>query len=87
MTTKTADPLYPLRLTRDELWALMSGYEASFTDPQSRNEVEMRVSEKLDAAYRKAHAARSRRGGGSEPSDEQGAQDLAAWRRGRAATE
>lgn len=46
--------LYTLKLTKRELWILSQNYAAAFTDPAARDEIELRVSEKLDDLYLKA---------------------------------
>ena len=47
---------YTLRLTERQLWFLMDSYEASFTEPESMNKIEVSVQKKLQRLYLKAHA-------------------------------
>jgi hypothetical protein len=47
--------LYTLALTGREVWALSQSYDASFTDPEGRDETEIAVSRKLDALVQRAH--------------------------------
>jgi len=47
--------IYTLKLTKAELWALSQNYDAAFTDPDARNDVEVNVSDKLKDLYRRAH--------------------------------
>ena len=47
MTTVT------IKLTKAELWELMSNFEASFDDGSEENETARRVSKKLNEAYEK----------------------------------
>lgn len=46
---------YTLKLTADEVWALISGYEASFAAPEEKNAAEQRVTEKLSDLMLKVH--------------------------------
>lgn len=43
-----AEKLYTLRLTGDELYYLQSGYEASILSPETKNEHERSITQKLD---------------------------------------
>lgn len=47
--------IYTLNLTKDELWALSENYTAAFTDPDNRDAVEVKVSEKLLRLSQRAH--------------------------------
>lgn len=57
-----AEKMHTLRLTDKELWYLRESFEAAFTDPNSKNEHEISVGEKLDDLLR-----RSRRSKGGTP--------------------
>lgn len=47
--------LYTLKLTAAQAWALYQGFDASFTDPESKNDAEKKVSEKLADLYSIVH--------------------------------
>lgn len=49
------EKLITLKLTPRQLWYLQQQYEAAFTDPDSKNQIEREVSEILDAASIKAN--------------------------------
>lgn len=51
---------YTLRLTERELWYLSGDFEASFTDPSSKNEHEIRVTEKLEKLLARAYRDRTK---------------------------
>jgi hypothetical protein len=44
---------YTLKLTKQELWALSQNYDAAFTDPDARNDIEITVSDKLKKLYQR----------------------------------
>lgn len=50
------EKIYTLKLTARELWYLREGYDASFTEPESKNQIEARVAEKLETLSSKAYA-------------------------------
>lgn len=54
------EKFYTLKLTSKELWHLRESYEASFTDPDSRNAVEIAISVKLGHLSIAAHKAERR---------------------------
>jgi hypothetical protein len=47
--------IYTLKLTKEELWVLSQNYDAAFTDPDARNDVEVTVSDKLKYFCQRAH--------------------------------
>lgn len=49
-------------LTADEIWHLREQFEAAFTDPASKNAVERRLSQRLDALAARVHRDKKRRG-------------------------
>ena len=54
---------YTLTLTERELWYLMNGYEASFTDPDGRNAEEESAARKVAAAWQRATRREKKIGG------------------------
>ena len=49
---------YTVTLTAKQIWHLRESFEASFTDPDSMNETERALSDKLDALQARAHKDR-----------------------------
>lgn len=57
------EPTFTLKLTEREVWHLREGYEASFTDPEGRNEYELAVSAKLDDLFLRSRKKAKQKGG------------------------